>query len=340
MIIERTDWIKLRSNASFIINKNAYQDADLNDHNHNLDLSQYKISVIMPAYNEARFIGSVILKLQQQPIDILVVDDGSTDDTAEIALAAGAEVIRLASNQGKGAALNAGLAQARQKKPDAIVIIDADGQHLPDELAKVVKPIVDKEADITIGSRYLENTSNTPSHRKFGHKFLNFITRIFSGVQVSDSQSGYRAFSPKAYQRFNFTSTGFSVESEIQFLASEHNLEVLDVPITIQYLDKEKRSAWKQGLLVLNGILSLTGQYRPLLFFSVPGMVSLSAGVIWGLIVINRFIKFGQLAIGYAMICVLLCLFGLTLFSTGITLHSIRALFLEHLSGKIIRHKD
>ncbi len=312
---------------------------DLNDV-HPFDLSEHKITVIIPAYNEARFIGSVVLKLKQQPIDILVVDDGSTDDTAEIALAAGAEVISLAPNQGKGAALNAGLAHARQNHPDAIVIIDADGQHLPAELAQVVKPIVGKKADITIGSRYLENTSNTPSHRKYGHKLLNFITRIFSGVKVSDSQSGYRAFSPRAYQLFNFTSAGFSVESEIQFLASEHNLEVLDVPVTIQYLDKEKRSAWKQGLVVMNGILSLTGQYRPLLFFSVPGMVSLSAGVVWGLIVINRYIKFGQLAIGYAMICVLLCLFGLTLFSTGITLHSIRALFHEHLSGKIIHHQD
>jgi hypothetical protein len=118
----------------------------------------------------------------------------------------------------------------------------------------------------------------------------------------------------------------------MQFLASEHNLEVLDVPITIQYLDKEKRSAWRQGASVLNGIITLASQYRPLLFFSLPGLVSLLAGVVWGIIVINRYIIYDELAIGYAMICVLLCLLGMTLFSTGITLHSIRLLFDEHLS--------
>ena len=296
------------------------------------DFSNHNIMVIIPAYNEARLIGSVILKIKQFVKEIVVINDGSTDDTAEIALAAGAELITLENNQGKGAALNAGLAHARSKNPDVIVIIDADGQHLPEELNKIVGPIVQNQADITIGSRYISNTSNTPTHRKVGHKFLNSITGVFSGIRVSDSQSGYRAFSPKAYQVLRFNSTGFSVESEMQFLASEHDLVILDVPITIQYLEKEKRSAWKQGAIVLNGIISLTGQYRPLLFFGVPGIISLAIGVIWGLIVINQYIKLGQLAIGYAMICVLLCLFVLTLFSTGITLHSIRALFIEHLS--------
>jgi glycosyltransferase involved in cell wall biosynthesis len=299
-----------------------------------LDLSQCNVSVIIPAFNEARFIGSVVLGLKRRPVAILVVDDGSSDDTAEIAQAAGADVLQLASNQGKGAALNAGLDVVRKDVPDAVVIIDADGQHLPEELDCVLRPILEDRADIAIGSRYLENTSNTPNHRKFGHKVMNFFTSLFSGVKVTDSQSGYRAFSPRAYGLLNFNARDFSVESEMQFLASEHNLKVVDVPVTIQYLDKEKRSPWKQGATVLYGILRLTGQYRPLLYFSMPGLVSLLAGVIWGLIVIDRYRVFGRLAIGYAMICVLLCLIGLTLFSTGITLHSMRALFQEHLTSK------
>lgn len=299
-----------------------------------LDLTQYKVSVIIPAYNEARFIGSVVLGLKRRPVAILVVDDGSSDDTAEIAQAAGADVLQLANNQGKGAALNAGLEVVRKAAPDAVVIIDADGQHLPEELDCVLRPILEDQADITIGSRYLKNTSNTPPNRRFGHKVMNFFTSLFSGVKVTDSQSGYRAFSPRAYGLLNFNARDFSVESEMQFLASEHNLKVVDVPVTIQYLDKEKRSPWKQGATVLYGILRLTGQYRPLLYFSMPGLVSLLAGLIWGLIVINRYRIFGQLAIGYAMIGVLLSLVGLTLFSTGITLHSIRALFQEHLSDR------
>lgn len=299
-----------------------------------LELSHYNILVVIPAYNEARFIGSVVLKLRQHPVDILVIDDGSTDDTAEIARTAGAEVLRFEFNQGKAAALNAGLSLANQQKPDVLVMIDADGQHLPAELVQVVRPISEGQADIAIGSRYLLNTSNTPTHRQFGHKLLNLITGLFSGVRVTDSQSGYRAFSPKAYRLLKFSSKGFSVESEMQFLASEHNLEIVEVPITIQYLDREKRSAWKQGFSVLNGIIILASQYQPLLFFSLPGLISLVGGVIWGIIVINRYIIYDELAIGYAMICVLLCLLGITMFSTGITLHSIRLLFVEHLSRR------
>jgi glycosyltransferase involved in cell wall biosynthesis len=299
-----------------------------------LDLTQYMVCVVIPAYNEARFIGSVVLSLKRRPVEILVVDDGSRDDTAEIARAAGADVLQLEANQGKGAALNAGLERVRAASPDAIVIIDADGQHLPDELDRVLRPILEGQADIVIGSRYLEGTSNTPTHRRFGHKVMNFFTSVFSGVKASDSQSGYRAFSPKAYRLFTFTSNDFSVESEMQFLASQHGLKIVDVPVTIQYLDQDKRSPWRQGASVLYGILKLAAQYRPLLYFSMPGLVSLLAGLIWGLIVINRYRIYGQLAIGYAMICVLLCLIGLSLFSTGITLHSIRALFQEHLSAK------
>ena len=295
-----------------------------------VDLSKYKVIVIIPSYNESRFIGSVILQLKQYPVEILVVDDGSKDDTADIAHQAGVDIVQLATNQGKGVALNVGLENAREYDPDAIVIIDADGQHLPNELLQVVEPILRNEADIAIGSRYIIDASKIPSERRFGHKVLNYLTWMFSGIKVSDSQNGYRAFSPKAYKQLHFGSKGFTVESEMQFLASKYNLRVVDVPVTIQYHGKEKRSPWKQGANVLSGIISLTSQYRPLIFFSVPGIICFCAGVIWGIVVINRYIKYDQLAVGYAMICVLLCLLGLSLFSTGITLHSIRTLFDEY----------
>ena len=142
-------------------NEQSYAEMDSITKN-GMDFHQYKILAIIPAYNESRFIGSVVLKLKTLPVEILVVDDGSTDDTADIARAAGADVLRLETNQGKGTALNAGLVKASQAHPDAIVLIDADGQHLPDELFQVVRPILEKKADIAIGSRYLSNTSNTP----------------------------------------------------------------------------------------------------------------------------------------------------------------------------------
>lgn len=283
------------------------------------------IAVLVPAYNEAKMIGSVLLSLKQYPLTILVVDDGSTDSTSEIARAAGIEVLRLDMNQGKGAALNHGLSHLKRLNPDIVVLIDADGQHLPQELPALLQPIVAGEADIVVGSRYLNNTSNTPVHRQVGHKLINTATSLPTGISISDSQSGYRALSRKAMNLMRFSSKGFSVESEMQFLAKEHGLKMVEVPITIEYSGKEKRSAFSQGSSVLNGILSLVGQYRPLLFFGLPGSLMMLAGVLLGVYVIQRYREVQQLATGYTMLTLLLILIGFSLLSTGITLHSIRA---------------
>lgn len=291
--------------------------------------NQQKLVIIIPAYNEERFIGSVVLKSLQFTKNVIVVDDGSRDGTSEVAACAGAIVLQHTQNMGKAAALNTAIGMARDYHPDVVVMIDADGQHLPEELPQVIEPILNKEADIVVGSRYIKNTSNTPLHRRIGHLFINAATGITSGVYVTDSQSGYRAFSPKACGCSLFQSSGFTVESEMQFLAHEYGLTVKEVPITIQYLDQAKRSAVSQGVTVLNGILKLTGQYRPLLFFGVPGFLTLIIGLVWGLVVVQRFMQTSELAAGYAMICILLCITGLIMMTTAFTLHSIRGLLLE-----------
>ena len=117
----------------------------------------------------------------------------------------------------------------------------------------------------------------------------------------------------------------------MQFIANEHDLKVVDVPITILYNDKPKRSVWKQGLHVLNGVLRMAGQYRPLLFFGGSGSAVLLGGFFWGLRVVDIFSRTQVLAAGYAMISVLLSVIGMLLISTGVILHSVRALILEFL---------
>ena len=290
-----------------------------------INFGQHRVVVVIPAFNEERFIGSVVIKVKRYSVTVIVVDDGSTDDTAAIAASAGAIVVRQPKNMGKGEALNAGFRKAFELKPEAIVMIDADGQHLPEELQAIVRPILNGEADVVVGSRY-KKKYNVPIARIFGHIFFNLLTSSMSGVFVSDSQSGYRAFSPRALENTSFHSKGFSVESEMQFLAHEKHLRVLEVPITIQYTDPPKRSVFHQGLSVLNGVLRLTGQYRPLLFFGVTGLVMLIAGVSFGFVIVDRYVKTQQLATGYGLICVLLSILGLVMMSTGITLHSIRGL--------------
>lgn len=298
---------------------------------------QRPVVILIPAYNEERFIGSVVLKARRLGAEIVVVDDGSTDATAEIAEAAGAMVIRHAVNQGKGSALNTGFRFARERGAAIVVTIDGDGQHLPEEMDAVIAPIESGAADIVVGSRYLESTSEVPRHRVWGHRAFNALTNGASGVAVTDSQSGFRAFSERALTAFAFQSTGFSVESEMQFLAKEHGLRVAEVPITIRYSDQPKRNVIIHGLLVLNGVLRLIGQHRPLLFFGGSGALILIAGLLWGLYVVDIYRVTTRLAVGYALISVLLSIIGVVMFFTGIMLHSVRGLLLEILSPRFPR---
>lgn len=290
------------------------------------DLSGYKIYVVVPAYNEERFIGSVVLDARGYCQQVIVVDDGSADETARIAELAGALVIRHEHNLGKGAAINTALREAIRQQPDVIVMLDADGQHSPGEILRVAAPVLLEGADIVIGSRYLGSPMHTPRHRIWGHRVFNSLTHLASGVSTSDSQSGFRAFSPRAVEKIAFQSQGFSVESEMQFLINQYGLRLVEVPITIHYMDRPKRNVWMHGMTVLNGVLLLVGQYRPLFFFSIFGGIFLFAGLAWGAYVVDIYRRVQVLAVGYAMISILLTILGSLLLSTGFILHSVRGL--------------
>jgi hypothetical protein len=189
---------------------------------------------------------------------------------------------------------------------------------------------LDGQADIVVGSRYLEKKSKVPLHRIWGHIVFNFLTNRVSGVPVTDSQSGFRAFSPLALCTLSsFHSNGFSVESEMQLQAREHSLRVTEVPVTIHYYDKPKRPVVIHGLMVLNGILRLMGQQHPLLFFGLPSAMLLLAGLLWGIRVVGVYGRTQALAVGYALLSMLLFIIGSLGIFAGITLHSTRELILD-----------
>jgi len=297
-------------------------------------LNYRQVVVVIPAYNEERFIGSVILRAQKLVNRVIVVDDGSVDATAEIAQAAGAIVMQHTENKGKGVALNTGFCYARELEPEMVITLDADGQHTPEEIGKLLEPIHAGTADIVVGSRYLENTSQVPRHRIWGHRFFNMLTGQASRVSLSDSQSGFRAFSRRALETITFKSSGFSVESEMQFLASEQNLNIVEVPITIHYHDKPKRSVIVHGLIVLNGLLRLVGQYRPLFFLGMTGLILIAAGLSWALFVMSLYRETHIIPLGHFLISVALNLSGLFSLFTGIILHSVRGLLLDMLRSR------
>jgi glycosyltransferase involved in cell wall biosynthesis len=288
------------------------------------------ILAVIPAYNEDRFIGSVVLKTRRFVDEVVVVDDGSTDETASLAESAGAQVIRQAGNFGKAAAINVGFAAARQRNVAAVVMLDGDGQHSPADIPALLKPILSGEADLVVGSRFLGVESNTPRWRVFGQHALTLATNMASGVALTDSQNGFRAVSRKAIESLSFKTNGFSVESEMQFLIKHHDLTVAEVPIAVNYDEKPKRNPVAHGLQVLNGILRMIGQNRPLFFFGVPGSAFLLIGAVLGVLIVDSFNRFEKFPIGTALIAITLMIIGLLSVFTGIILHTIRAYMTEN----------
>ncbi|GAC1383657.1 MAG: glycosyltransferase family 2 protein [Herpetosiphon sp.] len=297
------------------------RDADL--------LSPHYTVALIPAYNEERFIGSVVLTALSYVDLVLVVDDGSYDHTAEVARKAGATVLRHETNIGKSAAVNTGFTYLRALGPTTVVMLDGDGQHSADEIPVVLEPVLNGRADVVIGSRYLGIKSDIPDYRKVGQYGLTLITNFASGVHITDSQSGFRAFSPQALNNLLFSQGGFSVESEMQFLVNEHKLRLAEVPINVTYAEPAKRNPVRHGMQVVNGILRLVGQIRPLLFFGVSGLMLILLGTLLGLHIIDVYAHTKTLAIGYSLITVLLCVVGVLLSFVGVILHSLRGMLIE-----------
>ena len=288
-----------------------------------------QVVALIPAYNEERFIGSLVLAARSYTDEVVVVDDGSRDHTVEIARKAGAIVIEHQINQGKAAAVNTGFTYLRQLDPAAIIMLDGDGQHCADDIPRVLDPVLNGTADIVVGSRFLDVKSHIPAYRKVGQHGLTLATNLASGVHVTDSQSGYRAFSTRALRELFFGQGGFSIESEMQFLAREHELRVCEVPIKVVYAEAAKRNPLRHGMQVIGGITRLLGQTRPLLYFGSAGLAVFFTGIMLGIYMVDIYARTRVLAVGYGLVTVILCIVGMLLFFAGVLLHSTREMMVE-----------
>jgi len=195
-----------------------------------------KLIVIIPAYNEERHIGEVIRGVKKHTDNVIVVDDGSKDKTYQIAVESGAKVFYHLINRGLGGALGTGISAALSEQADIIVTLDADGQHDPDEIPRIIKPIIDGKADVVIGSRFLVRQS-MPLFRRLGNPFLNLITFFLFGIWSTDSQSGMRAFSKKAAQSLEIYTNGMEVSSEILKEIQTKGFRLKELPIKSIYTD-------------------------------------------------------------------------------------------------------
>lgn len=295
----------------------------------------------MPAYNEESSIAKMILGCKKYVDKVVVVDDGSTDATSDIAEALGAYVVRHNQNEGYGAALRSCFKTARDLGADMMVIIDSDGQHDPGEIPSLLKPI-DMGADLVIGSRFCNgNGKNIPSYRKLGMKVLDMATSLAGGVDVTDSQSGFRAYGRRAIGKIFVEGNGMSAGSEILLQARDNNLKVEEVEIQCRYdvEDASTENPVSHGLRVLLNLLQDMELRRPLYYFTFPGLVLAAVGIGVGLDLLRTFFHGGSLSFGPTLLMILLTLVGSFMALTGIILHSISRIIDHSIKGLGISRK-
>ena len=193
------------------------------------------VAVVIPAFNEALVIGSIVIQTLRYVPKVIVVDDGSKDNTATIAECAGAEVLRMGTNQGKASAIMAGFTHAKESGYENVVMLDGDGQHDPNEIPLMVIPVISGGADLVIGSRYLSERNFIPPYRVAGQWILNELTQMVSHVRITDSQSGFRVLGKKALENLNFLSIGYNLESDMITHFATCDIRMLEMPISVRY---------------------------------------------------------------------------------------------------------
>lgn len=294
-----------------------------------MNMQDIKIVVGIPAFNEGENIEDIVNKAKKYATKVIVCDDGSTDDTYERAKAAGAYVIRHATNKGYGAAIRTLFYAAKESNADILVTLDADGQHDPDYIPRVIEPIMSKGFDIVIGSRFINQNGKVPLYRRFGIKLITKLMHSVAYNSITDAQSGFRAYSKNAISKIDLRKAGMDVSTEILFRAKEENLTINEVPITIRY-DVENPSTHNpilHGFELITSIILFISLRRPLLFYGLPGIVFLLISGYFMLSALQLFSETRFVSTNQIIISMGSAIIGVVLLITGIILSSIIALF-------------
>src|SRR5215208_7629859 len=299
-----------------------------------MDLSAQRkprILVCIPAYNESKTIGDIVLKAKNHATEIIVYDDGSSDNTSEVAKAAGADnVIRNPENSGYGVAIRTLFQAAKERNADIMVTIDSDGQHNPDQIPDIIKPIIEEDFEMVAGSRFLDHkdTQRVPRYRSLGIKTITKLTQSASYNNITDSQNGFRAYSRNALLKLNLFENGMPVSTEILLNAKQKNLSLKEVPIEVSYEVEapSSQNSVLHGAGLIFTLMQFISLRHPLASYGIPGVALLIVAAVLANNALDLFSKNGYVSTNLVMVSVGTGVIGAVLLVTSTILYTLTAL--------------
>ena len=284
----------------------------------------------LPIYNEEETIGTVVRKTSRYVDTVICVDDGSSDSSARITEKCGAIVERHRFNRGYGGALKTIFNTAKKYDADVLITLDSDGQHNPEDIPAMIEPILSGEADIVIGSRFIDGGTSVdmPAYRKLGIKVITAASNLSRDLAIKDTQSGFRAFSRNALEKLRFDSEGMELSLEILEDAHEKNMPIREVPTMIRYdVPKGSRfTAISHGFTVLSYAMISLSQKKPFLVLGLPGAGLLATGAAMGMRAINSVGEITEVTVGPGLTAAWIGVLGISLIATGVVLQSARSI--------------
>ena len=284
-----------------------------------------KVIVGVPAFNEEKNIAGIIVKLKKITDHVVICNDGSSDLTKEIAEKVGAIVVNHSKNLGYGTAIKTIFQKAKELDADILVTFDADGQHRVEDIEHVLEPIKQNQADIVIGSRFLgKGESDVPSYRKLGIKVITKVTNASIKEKITDSQSGFRAYSKNIINDLTLSDIGMGISTEILIKAGNKNFRICEVPITVLYSgDSSTHNPVAHGTSVLISTIKYTSIEHPLKFYGIPSLIFLSIGLIFTYFAVQYYTEIGRLNTNLVLVAAGTILIGIVLIIAAILLYSL-----------------
>ena len=200
-------------------------------------MAKHDVWIVIPGYNEGRVIADTLASIREWLPNVVVVDDGSSDNTVEEAARAGAHVVRHAINLGQGAALETGIRYALRQNAEFVITFDADGQHLPGDIDVLLRTACDRKADVVLGSRFLGSAADMPSSRRWLLKLATAYTRITTRLKLTDAHNGLRLFTRKAAEQLRIRQNRMAHASELLGWLGSSGLRVVEAPVDVVYTD-------------------------------------------------------------------------------------------------------